>query len=287
MIAALAAAIAIASPSPAPSSTPAPQEIFDRTFERLASYPVAPYALMVVKFLGRGAALVPGIDGTDFQYVGRYAFRSSDGAENAALFVPNAKALPDANVYLNQPYGPFVWSIRRANINAPDEPPVPDVPSPLKTIGHVVTYAPPKYAITNAGIETVNGHAAYHLHLNPLSDPRRHNLRELWVDPATFDLWKATFDGTYHPLPGTADGPSTFTSEFKAVGPFWINVHQYWTWTDFQGEHSWNFERDTYVMMFPDAIPDWIFDQNAYDLHRHAGDADVLDAMLRAGHDAR
>lgn len=286
MIAALVAAIAIASPSPSPAFSPSPQQIFDRTFARLGTYPVAPYALMVVKFTGHGAAMVPGISGTEIQYPGRYAFRSSDGAENAAPFVPNAKTLPDANVYLNQPYGPFVWSIRRSNINAPDEPPLPDVPAPLKTIGHVVAYAPPRYAITIVGIETVNGHATYHLHLTPLSDPRRHNLRELWVDTTTFDLWNATFDGTYHPLPGTSDGPSTFTSEFKPVGPFWINVHQYWTWTDFRTSLSWNFERETFAMMFPDSLPDWVFDQAAYDRHRRAGEPDVLDAMLRTAHDA-
>lgn len=307
MIAALFAAIALASPSPSPASTstPSPQEIFDRTFARLASYPVAPFALVVLKDTFHAAPMVPGGQGGDGQYPGRYAFRTSDRSENAAPFIPGSKTLPAANVYRDQPRGPFLWQIRAQTFRAPNEtpapeqspareqstqrdagePPLPDVPEPLKTIGHVVAYAPRKYTPTNDGIVMVNGRPAYHLTLTPTSDPRLHNLREIWVDPMTFDLLKARYDGTYHPFPGTADSASEFVSEFKAVGPYWIEVHVQWNWTDFRDSLSWNFDRETFAIMFPDSLPDWVFDQKEYDRHRAAGDPDVLDELLRSAHD--
>ena len=186
MIAALVAAIALASPSssPAAAASPAPQEIFDRAFAKLASYPVAPYALELIKETDHAAGMVPGVTGGEQYYPGRYAFRTGDHSENAAPFVPNAKTLPDANVYHGQPRGPFLWQIRGSNFRAPDEPgdlPLPDVPQPLKTIGHVVAYAPAKYAIVNEGIVSVNGRDAYHLALTPMSNPSLHNLREIWI----------------------------------------------------------------------------------------------------------
>jgi hypothetical protein len=302
VIVALLAAVAIASPSPAVAATPTPQQIFDKTFARLASYPIAPYALVLLKDTFHAAPTVPGGRDVDGQYPGLYAFRTADRSENAAPFIPNSKSLPDANVYHDQPRGPFLWQIRSQTFRAPDQTPppqesqtsqrpaslpLPDVPEPLKTIGHEVVYAPPNYAIENSGVETVNGRAAYHLTLTPTSDPRLHNLREIWVDTSTFDLLKARYDGQYHPFPGTADSASEFVSEFKGIGPYWIESHVTWNWADFRDQLAWNFDRETYAIMFPETLPDWVFDQKAYDQHRKAGEPDILDEMLRTAPDAR
>ncbi|HZZ01114.1 MAG TPA: hypothetical protein VFE36_16250, partial [Candidatus Baltobacteraceae bacterium] len=176
MIAALLATIATATPAASPS----PQEIFDRAFARLASYPVAPYAVEIATRHEVGTSPVAGHGGTR-DFVMRYAFRSSDGGENFTLFpIRGGGPLPPA-IIIRTSQGPFVWSIRHGNVTptSGDEAGVPDVPQPLKTIARVVSFAPPNYKIDVAGTEKVDGHACYHVRLSPFKDPQRHNLREL------------------------------------------------------------------------------------------------------------
>ncbi len=160
------------------------------------------------------------------------------------------------------------------------EPSLPDVPEPLKTIAHVVAYAPPNYSIDLAGIEPVENHPCYHMRLRPLSDPQRHNLRELWVDTTTYDLWKARFDGSYRPLPMAPSSPTSFTSIFGPAGPYWIVSRQHWTWTDVQADIFIDINMEVNKIVFPAALPDYLFDQAEYDKRRNARDPDPLDAIL-------
>lgn len=277
MIAALLAALATATPSASLS----PQEIFDRAFTRLASYPVAPYAVEIATRHEAFTSPVPGRGGTA-EYAVRYAYRASDGVENVADYPPKDDRLPPALIASNQ-LGAFAWSPRRENPRSPQragEPPLPDVPQPLKTIAHVVVYAPPNYAIDVAGTGSVDGHACYHLRLRPLSEPQRHNLRELWVDTTTYDLWKATFDGEYRPVPLAPSSPSTFASTFAPIGPYWIVSRQHWTWSDMTDSIVDDIDMEVNKIVFPAALPDYLFDQAEYDKRVNARDPDSLDPIL-------
>ncbi|HEY1976233.1 MAG TPA: hypothetical protein VGG89_06810 [Candidatus Baltobacteraceae bacterium] len=286
MIVALLAALATATPS----ASPAPQEIFDRAFTRLASYPVAPYAVEIATrdenftspVLGRGGKA---------EFAERYTYRSVDGVENVTEYPVGSDRLPPALIALNQ-LGAFAWSPRRENLMAPQgagEPALPDIPKPLKTIAHVVAYGPPSYAFAAAGstgsaaavsMETVDGHLCYHLRLRPLSDPQRHNLRDLWIDTTTFDLWKATFDGSYRPVPLAPSSPSTFTSIFAPIGQYWIVSRQHWTWTDAADEVFDDINMEVNKIVFPSALPDYLFDQAEYEKQQRADITDPLDAIL-------
>jgi len=279
VIAALLAALATATPSPSASFTP--REIFDRTFTRLASYPVAPYAVEIATRHEVATSPQPGRGGT-IDFAVRYAFRTSDGTENYAGYPVPSGALPPAGMARTQ-LGAFAWSARPSDAASPQragEPSLPDVPQPLKTIARVVAYGPPHYAIDVTGNESVDGHTCYHLRLRPIDDPRRHNLRELWVDAATFDLWKARFDGSYSPVPKAPSSQTSFTSIFAPIGSFWIVSRQHWTWTDVRDEIFVDINMEVNKIVFPATLPDFLFDQNEYDKRQRAGETDPLDGIL-------
>jgi hypothetical protein len=277
VIAALLAALATA----APFASPSPQEIFDRAFTRLASYPVAPYAVEIATRHEVTHSSEPGRGGVvDFSV--RYTFRSSDRSENFASYPTLSEGLPQA-VIVRAELGAFAWSMRRDRLTTPQragEPTSPDVPEPLKTIAHVVAYGPPNYAIDLAGTESVDGHPCYHLRLRPLSDPVRHNLRELWVDTTSFDLWKARFDGSYRPIPPAPSSLTTFVSIFAPVGAYWIVSRQHWTWTDVGNALFIDIDMEVNKIVFPATLPDFLFDQAEYDKRQRAGENDPLDAIL-------
>lgn len=277
MITALLAVLATASPS----ASPTPQEIFDRTFTRLASYPLAPYAVEIATRHEVASSPEPDRGGV-VDFAMRYTFRSADRTENFASYPTPTTALPPAFM-VHAALGAFAWSMRRDTAPAAQrvgEPSLPDVPQPLKTIAHVVVYAPPNYTIDVTGIESVDGHPCYHLRLRPLSDPQRYNLRELWADTSTYDLWKARFDGSYRPLPMAPSSPTSFTPVFAPVGPYWIVSRQHWTWTDVQADVFIDINMEVNKIVFPAALPDYLFDQAEYDKHQNAHDPDPLDAIL-------
>lgn len=64
----------------------------------------------------------------------------------------------------------------------------------LRTIANV--YAS-NYSITLVGEEPVDGHADYHLKLQPLRDPGKHRLRDLWADESTYDVDKLRVAGNF------------------------------------------------------------------------------------------
>lgn len=278
MIVALVAALATATPA----TPPTPREIFDKTFTRLASYPVAPYALEIATRHEVASSPVPGRGGT-VEYALRYAYRSSDGVESVTEYPLRDQRLPPALIASKQ-LGAFAWSPRRENPRSAQQqagdPSLPDVPQPLKTIAHVVTYAPPNYAIDVAGTESIDGHPCYHVRLRPLSDPQRHNLRELWVDTTTYDLWKASFDGTYSPVPLAPSSPSTFTSIFAPIGPYWIVSRQHWTWSDMTDSIYVDINLEVNKIVFPATLPDYLFDPAEYDKRLKAHELDPLDPIL-------
>lgn len=55
----------------------------------------------------------------------------------------------------------------------------------LKTIASIDVVLR-SYVITLNGVVTMNGHADYHLGLQPLREPGRYRLRELWIDTRSF-----------------------------------------------------------------------------------------------------
>jgi hypothetical protein len=68
--------------------------------------------------------------------------------------------------------------------------------SELKVIGDVRAVSR-TYVISYAGLETIDGTAAYHLALRPTHDPQRYRLRDLWVDTKTFATLQLVSAGNF------------------------------------------------------------------------------------------
>lgn len=214
--------------------------------------------------------------------VHRYAVRLADGMENVSDPMPNGK-LPPAMI-LPEFLGPFAWTTRSSVHVAPRSDGVtmlPDVAG-LQTIATVVAFAAPAYTIGDAAegppVETVDGHAAYHLLLRPRSDPQKHNLRDLWIDVATHDLLKAHFVGIYAPAPKAPVSPTDVTVYFRNVLGCWVVTRAVWTYQD--APVSFEFDVQNDEIGLPGTLPDWLFDAGEYRKHELAGEPDYLGIVL-------
>lgn len=279
---------ATAAPAPATSQQPpqSAQRIVDEAFRRLQSYPVPPYAVFTDTWhtTSRPMGYYTG-ENTSVD-VNRYAVRLEDGMENTTGGGPHKK-LPPA-IISPQFLGPFAWTLR-TSVHPPPAAANPDAAAMapdtagLKTIASVVAVAKPSYTVGGAAgdavpVENVDGHQCYHLTLHPNDDPEKHNLRDLWIDVQTYDLWKAHFVGKYRPVPGAPISPTDVTVYFRNVVGCWVVAHAIWTYQD--SPISYKFDVTTDEIALPKTLPGWLFDQSEYDQHVSAGEPDYLGNVL-------
>jgi hypothetical protein len=283
-----------ASPSPSPTPNASLHEIFDMTFRRLQSYPVPPYAIWTATWHIRQTTLGYGAQESSDVEAHRYAVRLSDGMENVSNSIASGK-LPPAMI-LPEFLGPFAWRLRSSVHVAPENGAAanaagargasmqPDVAG-LRTIATVVAVAELPYKAHLAGIENVEGRQVYHVTLTPSSDPRTHNLRDLWIDTQTYDLLKAHFTGTYAPTLDDVPSHTDATVYFRQVLGCWVVTRAIWTYLGSDAFFTYDVQNDEIAL--PATLPDWLFDAGAYRRHEMAGDPDylgiVLDRMRRQG----
>ncbi len=259
------------------------QDVFNAAFRRLQSYPVPAYAVWTDTWHTRSRPVGYYTSENTSVNVARYAVRLSDGMENVSVPMPSGK-LPLA-IIEPEFMGPFAFTFRSSVHIAPSSNDgvvmQPDLAG-LKTIATVTAVAQPAYTIAGAGesaqIEDVDGHKTYHLRLDPRSDPEKHNLRDLWVDVDTFDVWKAHFTGRYRPTPKAPVSPTEVTLYFKNVLNSWVVSRMVWNYLD--PPTSFDFDVTTDEIALPATLPDWIFDASAYRQHQLAGETDYLGELL-------
>lgn len=262
--ASLACTPSVESPSPAP--TLSPRELFRRTFVRLETYSIPPYVLIESLWQVRPNS---NLDNREFDVVWRYAVRDSDGAENASI-LKIARNLPTAYVG-KKSIGLFATILRPPQ---PVEMPAPAEDSDLKTIA-VVAATNSDYRMDLVGEETVDGHMTDHVRLTPLRNLPKYNLRDLWIDTQTFDLRRAAFVFLGRPDDPLRNG-ATITVDFGPAQQYWIVLRSTW----FTARNI--FKLTTIRVLIPTILPDWLFDQSAYDQHRKAGELDPLEELLNA-----
>jgi hypothetical protein len=156
----------------------------------------------------------------------------------------------------------------------------PDISSTLKSIATVTAVAGPAYRIELAGIEEVADHETYHLRLHPLYDATRHNLRDLWVDTGSYDLWEAHYLGEYQPNPSSQRRPSDVTVYFKPIIEYWIVSRTVFNYQEHLDSNLSVFDVRTLDIAFPKSLPDWLFDAAEYKQHREARDPDIIKELL-------
>lgn len=262
-------ALLMAAALAAPSTAPAPEavDIYRAALKRIAT--LAQPAYIDTQDDWKMKASAP--DGDHYVRFRERRLFDSAGRRECVLGLPYT---PDSYTIVGQSFfAPDMWLIQH-----PAKPPAqtgrsgfsPDL-SDLPTIASVIAVPKPSYAITLAGTAelTNGGGEAYHLKLEPLRDPFRHNLRELWIDTKTFAVDRAVIDGDYAPQPMDMVERTTVTEDFGMVGPYWIMIHDVWTWRDAANAVDFTYDVTFEKMSFPAKIPDWYFDRKQFDAHRN------------------
>lgn len=103
---------------------------------------------------------------------------------------------------------------------------------PMKSIA-IVTSHVRDYTVQLAGVDNIGGRACYHLQLQPLHDPQRLRLRDVWVDEQTYRTMQLVSDGNFTEsnVPwlitfGQIDGAQYIASEV-ALAPVGVGPHRY------------------------------------------------------------
>jgi hypothetical protein len=205
----------------------------------------------------------------------RIAFRASDEMMNDSEYLRQA-TLPLADIY-RAFVGPLSITVHQAVTQATPSATASQeqdsLVSDLKTIAVVSTHAKPVYTVADRGVEAVDAHQDYHLELNPMLDPSRFALRDLWIDTTTYDVRRADYITTDLNVPGAT---VYLTVNFEQVGPYWIAARWVAIYHTLGSGAPVYRELKVEKMRFPSTLPDWLWDERAYEAHRRARDLDPL-----------
>jgi hypothetical protein len=155
---------------------------------------------------------------------------------------------------------------------APAKPrPVTFVPTPEPTfppgvvIGRISTFVESDYRVTSVQTEGKD----LHVTLAPIRDPDRNRLRELWVDPVTYELHKLVATDKLFITGGRR--PDVYSVLFTVVLG---KIDGHLVVTDIHGVVGDDYEGDGKLVdytfrdiKFPTALPDWYFNARAYGGH--------------------
>jgi hypothetical protein len=179
--------------------------------------------------------------------------------------------------------GPFALTIRSSVRVAPPQSIAmsPDI-SGLMTIARVVSVAKWPYSLAgNAAspqVEQIDGHQTYHFQLKPRDEPQKHNLRDLWIDVKTYDVWRVRFAGTYRPVPRAPVSPTEATADLRNVLGCWVVTRAQWEYQD--EPFVYTFDVQNNEIGLPAMLPDWLFNADEYQKHEAAGEPDYIGQVL-------
>jgi hypothetical protein len=140
------------------------------------------------------------------------------------------------------------------------EPPYPSPEaSTLRVIATVYAFETPPYRIVDLGDTTVDGRPVYHLSLDPLRNPTRNVLRQMWIDKESF------LPVRYLALRTVADPDEYFTYLITVncadIDGHLVNIDAQGISPN--GEGKWRISDVT----FPADEPDWVFDPTQWRAH--------------------
>lgn len=245
----------------ATAAGPSPYEIYRLAMAHLATLPQPAYIVDTQHWV----AVTAGDNGSgDWQE--RVLFDSANRRE-CVLNVPfTPSAMPEIG---DSYFAPDMWLISHRQLTPPagESNMAPDL-SDLKVIASVVSVAKPSYDIRLVGIDSLtHGGSAYHLSLKPTSDPRKHNLRELWINTENDNIMRAIIEGNYRPNYGEIVRDTFVMEDFGTVGPYWLVIHHVWTYGDPFSGQTIQYNATSLSMQFPPDLPGWFFDAKTFQQH--------------------
>ena len=148
---------------------------------------------------------------------------------------------------------------RALYVRAPEATPSPDVTA-LPTIGAVTTVREYDYRVTR----TQRQGSLWHLWLEPMRDPQRNRIEQLWVDATTYDVSRMFVrDHLYLGLTGQAL-PDEFDVRFTVREglPLITAIHGVTFPPTYQTDYVFR------EISFPETLPAWYFEPKTYREHR-------------------
>jgi len=141
--------------------------------------------------------------------------------------------------------------------------------TPLTTIGSVHAVAH-DYTVTLAGIETLGGTRMYHLLLEPIYDPQKHQIREAYIDAETFQTRRLVVAvyakaGPFHSQPRAV-------VDYAPIGSAWLVSKGEIDFTLRFGPLAFSGAGEFRLtdVRAPEAEPDWLFDKDKLAAHQRA-----------------
>ncbi len=200
--------IAVTAMAACADTPPDPQVLFERALVRVHETHVAPYLQydlsMALTHKSLTKTYAYDVIERMADHTGRFTSLTADGSDSDDVHI--WKTLVSPGLFLN--------AVAQALPSAPaDGPP---------TIGRVVSVP---YRATLVGEDGAGDCAqAYHLALRPTSDPDLHQLREIWIEPASMRICRATLEKRVYIISRervdvTVDlGPGQFVDHYHLAG---------------------------------------------------------------------
>jgi len=149
--------------------------------------------------------------------------------------------------------------------------PEPAPSAPLRTIATIAIAGELDYHARFAGIEE----GAYHLELTAYRDPERNRLRDIWIDPLTFETRRVRANDRLFVLPSGMWVPDLFDVylEMKDGLPVIRRIESTTDVDSAAALHGPHFRAEYRFedVVFPGLLPNWYFEPKTY--RRHADEA--------------
>lgn len=261
----LVAAVAILAcclPLQAQAQTLTPQAALTKARQAFRAHrPPPAYEIYTIR---REQRTPEGMPDFEWSYEYRVWCRTSDGAAlGRRIFRGDAGPLEFMRPAFDEARDPGPATADLFELAPPPRPRPEPAPVPLPLIGSVNAAYEAEYSATS--LERVG--AELHLLVRPLRDPRRNRLRELWIDPATFEIRKAVVVDRLFILGGpTFEELDTITMGWSGGYPVIAHIHAR---SDFDRDSGDGLDVDYSIsdVSFPPTLPDWYFVPASYGAH--------------------
>jgi hypothetical protein len=149
----------------------------------------------------------------------------------------------------------------------PSASPEPEPSASLPTIATIAISGELDYRARFAGVEQ----GAYHLELTAYRDPERNRLRDVWIDPVTYDVRRARANDRLFLMPSDMWVADLFDVylETRDGLPVIRRIESTTDVDSYASSHGPHYRAEYRFedVVFPDSLPEWYFEPKTYRAH--------------------